>query len=55
MRLIQPFPAPAGSSVNSLGQRQKELKIAGNALAHHSQVAGSDEAPERIVEPDVQL
>ena len=33
--------------MNSLGQRQKELKIVGNALAHRSQVAGSDEAPER--------
>lgn len=31
-------------------------KIAENALASHSQVAGSDEVPEkRIVEPDVQL
>lgn len=34
------------SSVNSLGQSQKEVKTDGNALASHSQVAGSDEAPE---------
>lgn len=55
MKLIESFPAMA-SSVNSLCQLQKELKIAGNALASHSQVAGSDEAPEkRIIEPDVQL
>lgn len=56
MRLIGPFPSPTIFSVNSLCQLEKELKIARSALASHSQVAGSDEAPgKRIMEPEVQL